>query len=526
MSSPVHRTIFLLDVEGYGADDRTTPDRVALRDGLYEALRAAFAEAEVPWDGLRREDCGDGVFVLVPAECGKAVFVERVPLALAAAVAAHNARHPEPARRMRLRMALHAGEVTYDEHGVTSPAIIKAFRLLDAPELKAALAGSAGVLVLITSAWYFGEVVRHSPAANAATYRRVRVSVKETVEDAWIARPDDPYPPKSPHAGGKRRTRWVGAAAALIALAAAAALLVPVLNHARSTAGPGTPTTAVRPAWSFLGDPRTANPCALTYADALSSYGIVETSDDYGNFNRCDALVYLSKDRKNYVDVLVQFASDADDPGLPAQQDGLIGIQRPPAGPDSCSRTLLLPDDAQVVVRAEQNGDEKADLCGMAEAVMASALSKLRDKGIERRSLENGSLAQREACPLLDAASITPVLGNGPIQQTRTFADWGCRWDYTDRLGVVKVIFDRTAAEQLKGDPLPPMSGFPARLQRAERSDTSCTVVLGYRTYVDSKHVQTDELAVVDVEKSDERPDRLCEPARRLAAVVAQRLRR
>lgn len=195
MASPVHQSIFLVDVERYGAEERTTPDRVALRAGLHDALEAAFGAAGLPWDHLRRESTGDGVFVLVPAAFGKAVLVERLPPALVEAVRAHNAANREQAR-MRLRLALHAGEVTYDAHGVTAPAITKAFRLLDAPELKTALAESNGVLVAVTSAWFFDEVVRHSTVVDAATFRRVRVEIKETSEDAWIARPDDPYAPE------------------------------------------------------------------------------------------------------------------------------------------------------------------------------------------------------------------------------------------------------------------------------------------------------------------------------------------
>ena len=38
-------------------------------------------------------------------------------------------------------------------------------------------------------------MVRHSPAGNAATYRPIPVTVKETTAVAWICLPDHPYPP-------------------------------------------------------------------------------------------------------------------------------------------------------------------------------------------------------------------------------------------------------------------------------------------------------------------------------------------
>lgn len=189
----VHRTIFAVDVEGYGDRRRTTPHRVELREGLYGALCRAFDDAGVPWAACRREDCGDGVFVLAPAEIPKGPFVEYLPNALAVALHRHNLTHHAEAR-IRLRMALHAGEVVYDEFGVTAPAINQTFRLLDAAPLRAALKSSRGVLALITSAWFYEEVVRQSDGLDPATFRPVPVAVKETRTTGWIALPDRPYP--------------------------------------------------------------------------------------------------------------------------------------------------------------------------------------------------------------------------------------------------------------------------------------------------------------------------------------------
>ncbi len=107
----------------------------------------------------------------------------------------HNeARQPE--EQIRLRMALHAGEVAYDDQGATGPAINRTFRLLEAPQLKSALAESPGTLALITSAWFFDEVVRSSNVVDATTFRPVQVAVKETTTTGWISLPDHPYPPQ------------------------------------------------------------------------------------------------------------------------------------------------------------------------------------------------------------------------------------------------------------------------------------------------------------------------------------------
>ena len=183
----VHRTIVVVDVEGFGDQRRTNRDQVAVRDGLYRAMRDAFGRAGVPWDDCGHEDRGDGVFVLVPAEVPKGLLAESLPSALVTALRTHNGAHPDP-ERIRLRMALHAGEVQYDEHGVTAAAVNLAFRLLDAGALKAALASSPGVLAVIASSWFYEEVVRHSSAVSV--YRPVEVVVKETTTTGWICLPD------------------------------------------------------------------------------------------------------------------------------------------------------------------------------------------------------------------------------------------------------------------------------------------------------------------------------------------------
>ncbi|MFI6032536.1 NB-ARC domain-containing protein [Amycolatopsis magusensis] len=189
-----HHLIVVADVEGFGDPQRTGPHQRAVRGGLYEVMESAFTAAGAPWDACYREDRGDAVFAIAPAEVDKEAFVETLLPSLVMGLRMHNDTHPDP-ERIRLRLALHAGEVSYDQHGVTSSALTLAFRLCDAPPLKTELTASPGVLAVIASNWLFDEVVRHTPAAAPATWRPVPVAVKETTTTGWITLPDHPYPP-------------------------------------------------------------------------------------------------------------------------------------------------------------------------------------------------------------------------------------------------------------------------------------------------------------------------------------------
>ncbi|MEV7099346.1 tetratricopeptide repeat protein [Amycolatopsis sp. NPDC051045] len=189
----VHRTVLVVDVEGFGEHRRANHHQVAVRDTMYETLRRAFRQAGISWDTCYHEDRGDGVFVLAPPETPKSVFVDVLPTALVEGLNAHN-RRATPEEHIRLRMALHAGEVRYDSHGVTAASVILTFRLADAQPLKAALANSPGVLAVMVSSWFFDEVVRHSENGSPGTYRPFLVQAKETCAIGWVSLPDHPYP--------------------------------------------------------------------------------------------------------------------------------------------------------------------------------------------------------------------------------------------------------------------------------------------------------------------------------------------
>jgi hypothetical protein len=186
----VHHTILVADMADFGDPQRSSKNQLAMRAGLYQALETAFRRSAIPWDACYREDRGDGLFTLAPADVPKCLFVEDLPTALVATLHDHNRAH-RPHEQIRLRLALHAGEVAYDRHGVAATALILAFRMVNAKPCRTALTQSPNNLAIITSHWFYQEVVRNTPAVDDQ-YQQVRITLKETRTTGWVCTPNPP----------------------------------------------------------------------------------------------------------------------------------------------------------------------------------------------------------------------------------------------------------------------------------------------------------------------------------------------
>jgi hypothetical protein len=202
----LHRTVVVVDVSAFGQRHRIPQEEI--RRGLYAALESAFEDCGLDWSATHHEDRGDGVFVLVPPDVPKSKVVDGVPHALLGKLRRYNATRTEEAR-IRLRIAITAGEVMQDEHGVVGDDVTLAFRLLDAEPLRDALARSTALFALIVSQRIFDEVIRPDPGMDPSSFRRVDVDVKEVHGHAWLHLPNGAAPPPKPKpAGTKHRKPW------------------------------------------------------------------------------------------------------------------------------------------------------------------------------------------------------------------------------------------------------------------------------------------------------------------------------
>jgi hypothetical protein len=156
---PCYRCIIAVDVEG--STTRVNTAKAQIRRFMYAQFESALLAA-----GITPEyrdpliDRGDGVFALVhPADqVPKTVILDTFVHNLAELLG-RQAEEP-----VRMRVALHAGEVHYDGNGCYGEALDQTFRLLDALPVKKTLKQSSGPLVLVVSDSIYQSVVRHGYA--------------------------------------------------------------------------------------------------------------------------------------------------------------------------------------------------------------------------------------------------------------------------------------------------------------------------------------------------------------------------
>ncbi|AKA02845.1 aromatic ring-opening dioxygenase LigA [Streptomyces noursei ZPM] len=191
-----HYAILVVDIEKFGS--RGNPTQATLRKRMYELLEHALDEAGIDHRAEPRPvDRGDGVFWLLPGSVPKTELTGRFVYLLQAALRAH-ARHSSADAALRLRAALHYGEVAWDGRGWVGEDLNTACRIVDFQPLRDALgAGTRSALALAVSDPWYRAVVRHDyPEIDSRTYQAVRFDAKEIKgSKVWIRVPGYDTPP-------------------------------------------------------------------------------------------------------------------------------------------------------------------------------------------------------------------------------------------------------------------------------------------------------------------------------------------
>ncbi|MFG2525005.1 hypothetical protein [Streptomyces sp. NPDC048527] len=192
-----YRALLACDIAGSAGrgEQRLQEIRRVLRSALSDALCVADLDER----DFAYVDTGDGCRLVAPAALPKARLLFPLLPELCSRIREHN-RQAGADTRLRVRAAVHAGEIRFDPDGTVSGAPFEALaRLLDSAPLRhATLAGTGGTpLAAILSHHVHEETVGHGyEGLDADAFTAADVRVKEYAARAWLWYPGSPVGPQ------------------------------------------------------------------------------------------------------------------------------------------------------------------------------------------------------------------------------------------------------------------------------------------------------------------------------------------
>lgn len=309
-----------------------------------------------------------------------------------------------------------------------------------------------------------------------------------------------------------RRVVLVGAELIALVLLVVAAVAVP----------PPSPA-------DLVGDPRTADPCALLDPAVLAGYGRIDLVTDGGSFETCDLRVRLwgGDEHPDIGRVRLRLSVDAPEPSsqVAVVHVGNISVVSEPAGSARCVRSLVI-GGGTVEVTGERKAAAGPDPCTLADTVAVRARELLRQGPLPRRPqpFPADSLAHHDACAQLDPVTLGRVAGIDALHPVPGWAGWSCRWSSTID-GHVTVRYDRDAPKTAaSGQPLM-LAGLAGFRREGVKARDDCTVQIEYRHFRGPSDIDRVEVVVVSFAGSQP-PQQRCTVVTELATAVAANLTR
>jgi class 3 adenylate cyclase len=184
MADPIHKTLLVFDIEKFGP--RQHIEQAEAQRVMYGFLEQVLTKAEIEQTSTRVEDRGDGVFVVLDADVSKPKLIRSVLTELPTALYDYN-RLASDTAKMRMRAAVHAGDVEITSRGVVGTPAIEVFRLLNSKKLYAQLEESGELLVFAVSEAVHHDVIRHDHSGvRADHFHPIDADDKEPRVAGWI----------------------------------------------------------------------------------------------------------------------------------------------------------------------------------------------------------------------------------------------------------------------------------------------------------------------------------------------------
>lgn len=311
-----------------------------------------------------------------------------------------------------------------------------------------------------------------------------------------------------------RRQPWWWIAAAVVVVSAA------VLAWSWRTPPAPVPDAGAAPSPStvdIIGDPRTADPCALADQNAVRGFGSTELNAVYGNFNRCDVLIDTGAE--DPVDVDVELATAEVPNQVPP---GAFPVERHPLSDGACDRRIAVGAEYDVWITAKTDGT--GDLCAIADAATTAALARLHQGPLPRRApFAPASLANADACALMTPPALAELPGVDAVHPEIGFGHWDCQWNSTLDHTSLDVRFDHSQPMSADDGTPTRIAGRAAFVSPDSDQDHSCTVDVVQRETTDANGDPLDEIAKVIV-SGDGAGESLCPMATRFAAAAGGHL--
>ncbi|MEU8267978.1 hypothetical protein AB0B89_12505, partial [Sphaerisporangium sp. NPDC049002] len=183
------RMCVTVDVEGYSKRDAAEQGRV--QAVLVRVLDLALSATQVAPGECGRQEQGDGHLIVMPPGIDEPRVIRRFLRELASELAEAN-RHVRPEYAVRVRIALDEDMVYPEVNGFGGDGVVRAHRLRDCAEAKAALAGAPGHHIVIVSEGLYLSSVKTAFAGDPGwRFERTvaRVPDKDFSEPCWIHAP-------------------------------------------------------------------------------------------------------------------------------------------------------------------------------------------------------------------------------------------------------------------------------------------------------------------------------------------------
>jgi eukaryotic-like serine/threonine-protein kinase len=347
------------------------------------------------------------------------------------------------------------------------------------------------------------------PTAAQARAMLAQVAAGEPV-DAW----------RPPVARGPRRKR-------LLATAGALAAVVVVLLGLVAWSPWSTSAGAEGPLRTVLGDPRTADPCALLEPETFKRFGPATEDPAYGNFNRCDVLIEFGEDAEGddiEIDVDLELL-DKTDPDLKPAPGAEVEVEAAEVDDEGgCDVSITLADLNRIDVNARPHGDVPVDPCEVAQVAGDRAVELLPRGELTRRAepFDADSLARLDACKLADRTALNAIPGLDLEPSAPRFR-WTCEW--TGRAATMRamVYFNQNTPLTAEDGELFAFAGHDVFLQPGEDGDEECEAHVVHRPVHLESGDDIDEIASVSID-GDEPMKRLCSVAKTIGRSVAANL--